>query len=82
MAGKHFTSNKCALPVILKIFSLLVGPNDVVRYGVTLIPTFLSGIGRYFKRSFDTIFTARVRGPILSSNHFLIQYVHCSDHSV
>jgi len=26
---------KCALPVILKRFSLLIGPNDVVRYGIT-----------------------------------------------
>jgi len=46
---------KCALPVILKMFSLLIGQNDIVRYGVTLIPVLLSGIGRHFKRSVDTL---------------------------
>ena len=39
--------------MILKICSRLIGPNDVVCYGV--IPAFLSGIESYFKRYVDRL---------------------------
>ena len=53
---EHYVKHcKFALPVIFKRYSLLIGPNAVKRYGVTVIPAFLSGIGRHFKRSVDTL---------------------------
>ena len=54
--NEHYVKHcKCALPVIFKRFSLLIGPNAVKRYGATVIPAFLSGIGHHFKRSVDTL---------------------------
>jgi len=58
--------------VILDRFSFLIGPNDAVCYGVTYIPTLLSGIGHRFKRSVDTLFQG-VKG---NSNIFASKHIN------
>jgi len=58
MAEKHVTSNIASArnqSDTQKRFSFLIGPNYVVCYGIKIIPTFLSGIERHFKRSVDKL---------------------------
>jgi len=38
--------------------------NEVERYGVTLIPACLSGMGRHFKRSVDTLIVVLYQGAL------------------
>jgi len=52
--ARYFRHCKCAKPVILKRFSLLICPNDV-RYSIAKKSRILSGIGRHFNRSIDTL---------------------------
>jgi len=65
--------------VILKRFSLLICPNDAVRYGVTYCSEFLSGIGRHFKRSVDTLMSLK-EARAMSCNFRSSSYCDCAAH--
>ena len=68
MAGKLVTSHIASV-LNQGYWKHLVFPNDVVHYGVTSIPVFLSGIGRHLNRSVYTkiIISIKVIGHLLMS---------------